>query len=251
MDEKVRETVNSLNASLRGLMPYRLDIVDPKEIKLLDKNARYMSHEMFGTLVANIKRDGALSSIPLCYREPGGTLLALSGNHRVQAATQAGIGQILVMVIDRELTREEQVAIQLSHNAIDGKDDPLMLKQLWDEIKQIDLKLYAGLDSETIKELEKIQFTSIAETRLEYKTITLLFLPEEAEELKLMLQSLDSFFSGDEHYLLSRAHYDEIFNLLLDVKDKYNIVNSPTAFMKMVELAKQALPIEEKPSDRQ
>jgi hypothetical protein len=38
--------------------------------------------------------------------------------------------------------------------------------------------------------------------------------------------------------------------LLLDVKDKYNIVNSPTAFMKIIELARQAMP-EEKSSDRQ
>ncbi|MGD0489249.1 MAG: hypothetical protein ABSB94_18940 [Syntrophorhabdales bacterium] len=155
--------------------------------------------------------------------------------------------QILIMVIDRELTREEQVAIQLSHNAIDGKDDPLMLRQLWDEIKQIDLKLYAGLDSEIIKELEKIQFVSISEARLEYKEMKLLFLPEQSEALRSMLTEIDQVFSADEHYLLSRAHYEAIFNLLLDVKDKCNIVNSPTAFMKIVELAKTALPPQNTP----
>ena len=61
---------------------------------------------------------------------------------------------------------------------------------------------------------------------------------------------MDQVFSADEHYLLSRAHYDTLFELLLDVKDKYNIVNSPTAFMKIIELARQAMP-EEKSSDRQ
>jgi hypothetical protein len=253
MDEKIQATVRALSDQLHetAKTPYTLDVADPSTIKLFDKNARYMSHEMFENLVSNIKRDGGLSSLPLCYREPGGSLLVLSGNHRVQAAAQAGIGQILVMVIDKELTREELVAIQLSHNAIDGKDDPLMLKQLWDEIKQIDLKLYAGLDSETIKELEKIQFVSVSEARLEYKEMKLLFLPEHSEALKSMLAEMDQVFSADEHYLLSRAHYDSLFQLLLDVKDKYNIVNSPTAFMKIVELARQALPGEEKSSDRQ
>jgi hypothetical protein len=137
MDEKIQATVKVLSDRLRetNATPYTLDVADPSAIKLLSKNARYMSHEMFENLVSNIKRDGALSSMPLCYREPDGTLLVLSGNHRVQAAAQAGLKQILVMVIDKELTREEQVAVQLSHNAIDGKDDPPMLKQLWDEIK--------------------------------------------------------------------------------------------------------------------
>jgi hypothetical protein len=246
MDEKVQATVRALSDRLRetNAAPYTIDVADPSAIKLLDKNARYMSHEMFENLVQNIKRDGGLSSLPLCYRDPDGSLLVLSGNHRVQAAAQAGIKQILVMVIDRELTREEQVAVQLSHNAIDGKDDPLMLKKLWDEIKQIDLKFYAGLDSETIKELEKIQFVSISEARLEYKEIKLLFLPEQTATIKELMKDLDALFSSDEYYLLSRAHYDEVFNLLLDVKDKYNIVNSPTAFMKIVELARKAIEAE-------
>ena len=150
----------------------------------------------------------------------------------------------------RGLTREEQVAISSLTTRSTARTDPLMLKQLWDEIQQIDLKLYAGLDSEIIKELEKIQFTSIAEARLDYKQIALLFLPEEASQIKALLEDLDALCSGNEHYLLSRAHYEEVFKLLLDVKDKYNIVNSPTAFMKIVELARQALPIEKKQTRR-
>jgi hypothetical protein len=92
MDEKIRETIKALNDELKAMgTPYTLDVADPKAIKLLNKNARYMSHEMFENLTANIKRDGGLASIPLCYREPDGGLLVLSGNHRVQAAVNAGI----------------------------------------------------------------------------------------------------------------------------------------------------------------
>lgn len=51
--------VEQLNSLLSGMgMPYRVDVVSPKEIKLLDKNARYMSHETFQNLVGNIKRYG-------------------------------------------------------------------------------------------------------------------------------------------------------------------------------------------------
>ena len=242
MDEKIRKTITDLNAHLND-MPYKLDLVDPRVILLLDKNARYMTQEMFENLVNNIKSDRGLSSLPLCYREKDGRLLVLSGNHRVQAAVHAGIEEILVLVIDKELTRQEQVAVQLSHNAIEGRDDPVILKELWDEIEIIDLKMYAGLDSEIIKELEKMEFTSIVEARPDFKHIMLLFLPEEAEQIRKVLSEVDLYFAGEENYILSRRHYDEVFRLLVEIKDTYNIINNPTAFMKIVELARGSLGI--------
>ena len=83
MDEKIQATVKTLNERLRetNTTPYTLDIAEPGSLKLLEKSARYMSHEMFENLVANIKKDRGLSSLPLCYRRPDGSLLVLSGNH--------------------------------------------------------------------------------------------------------------------------------------------------------------------------
>jgi hypothetical protein len=57
---------------------------------------------------------------------------------------------------------------------------------------------------------------------------------------------MDTLCSGDEYYLSSRAHYEEVFQLLLKGEDTYNIINSRTAFMKIIELARQALlPVKE------
>lgn len=246
MDEKVRDTVEQLNSML-GDMPYKLDMVDPKKIKLLDKNARYMSHEMFENLVKNVRRDGALTSLPLCHRHDG-EMTVLSGNHRVQAAVHANIEKILVLVIDRELTRQELVSIQLSHNAIEGKDDPVILKELWSEIEDIDLKLYAGLDTELVNELENMEFVTISETSPDFKSIVFAFLPEEVDQIKTVMEDVDMLFSKDENFILSRKHYEEVFNVLVDVKDQYGIVNNPTAFMKIIEMAKGYMedhPIEE------
>ena len=58
MAEEARQALGELNKKLEGLFPYRLELVNPKEIKLLDKNARYMTNEMFQNLVENIKNDG-------------------------------------------------------------------------------------------------------------------------------------------------------------------------------------------------
>lgn len=237
MEEEIRETLTRLN-SLLGDMPYELDIVDPRDLVLLDKNARYMTHEMFQNLVGNVKRDGALSSIPLCYREKDGRQIVLSGNHRVQAAVHASVPRIIILRIKRELSREEQVAVQLSHNAIEGKDDPVILKELWDEIVTIDLKMYAGLDTELLKDLEKMEFVTIGETPPDFKQMILLFLPEELEQIRKIFDDVDALCAGDENYLLSRRRYDEVFKFFVEVKDRFNIVNNPTAFMKILEMAR-------------
>ena len=132
MAEEIREVLNLLNEKLAGLFPYRLEMATPGELKLLEKNARYMKAEQFQSLVENIKKDGNLSSLPLCYREKDGKLRVLSGNHRVQAGRQAGVEQILVMVVGDEKDSDARLAIQLSHNAIAGQDDLVILKELWE-----------------------------------------------------------------------------------------------------------------------
>ncbi len=111
--EEIKQNLETLNNAL-GHKDYNLDIVNPKEIKLLQKNARYMPQEMFDNLVNNIANDGALTSLPLCHKdEDDDKYIVLSGNHRVQAAVHAGLQQILIIAIKKKLTREETVSIQL------------------------------------------------------------------------------------------------------------------------------------------
>jgi len=239
MEDKVQEVVDQLNAHL-GDGP-KFALVDPKELKLLDKNARYMDKETFDQLTANIRRDGALSSTPFCHMDGSGKMTVLSGNHRVMAAREAGLARIPVMYTDRVLSKGEKIAIQISHNAITGKDDPVILKSLWDELDDIELKMYAGLDSEILKELEKMEFTSISEAHLDVKMVTVAFLPEEAAALREALEQADILFAGEENYVAARSHYESVFAAVAAVKEKYNIVSNPTAFMKLIELARERM----------
>ena len=103
------------------------------ELKLLEKNARYMKGPQFERLVENIRRDGVLTSFPLVHRE-GKALEVISGNHRVSAAIKAGIEESDVIEVTTPLTRQQFVALQLSHNAIAGQDDPNILRSLYDEL---------------------------------------------------------------------------------------------------------------------
>jgi hypothetical protein len=59
-----------------------------------------------------------------------------------------------------------------------------------------------------------------------------------------MARHIDLWLTGDEHYLLSVKHYEEVFRLVTEVKKEYKIVNTPTAFMKIFEMTRER--IEEK-----
>lgn len=102
---------------------------------------------MYLQLVENIKRDKYLSSVPFCwYNKTTKKYLVLSGNHRLKAGIDAGIQKFVVLYTDKDLEKQEQVAIQLSHNAIEGKDDLVILKELWSQVVDVNWKQYIGFD---------------------------------------------------------------------------------------------------------
>lgn len=193
--------LEALNRKIAS-MAYELALVDPKDLKLAKKNARFMKPEKFKSLLSNIKKDGNLCSFPFCYKDEHGTFHVLSGNHRVQAAIQARVDEIFILYRS-DLTESERTAIQLSHNAIEGEDDLMILKELWESIEELDLKVYAGVDSDTIRQLEKIQFSSFSEQRLEYKSISFLFLPEEAQKAQSIFKEIESLYGNDEVFIVS------------------------------------------------
>ena len=89
-------------------METRVIQIDPRELKLLKLNARYMRHEEYQRLVANIKRDGQLTSAPFACKD-GDKYLVLSGNHRTQAAIAAGLKSIpaLLLMMNYLKTRKQ------------------------------------------------------------------------------------------------------------------------------------------------
>jgi hypothetical protein len=152
MDD-LQAKLSELNEQLHDVLPFSLGLFNPHELETLKENARFMRNDTFAQLVSNIKRDKALSSVPLVYAANGSTERpkVLSGNHRVLAAREAGVPFVLSLVIHDEKSAQEQIAIQLSHNAIAGADDLVLLKRLYEEVREIELKSYSGIDEDTIK----------------------------------------------------------------------------------------------------
>ena len=215
---------------------YKIATVDVKNLEFLEKNARYMTAETFQNLVANVKKDGGLSSMPLCWKH-GDKYKILSGNHRCAAAIEAGLQEVTVLYTDKDLSEQEQIAIQLSHNAIDGKDDMAVLKELWDELEDVNLKYYAGLDDKTLEEIEKTSMAALSEVKLNYHSTAFLFLPDELEKLDGDFEQVAKLALANDSAYLNRL---EDFKRLLSAQNKtqssYNVKNSATSLMLILDI---------------
>jgi len=241
MAQEIQVILEELNARLAGKQPYKLYMAKASEIDFLDKNARFMTKEQFESLTRNIKTDGGLTSLPLCYRQESGRLLVLSGNHRLKAAIQAGMEENLVLLIDEPLSKERQIAIQLSHNAISGQDDEQILKELWSEIKDLEASIYSGLSTELIEKLTTIDFSTISEQRPLFKEVALLFLPEEIEEMTAIC---DGILEGAKRKIVFAGRiteYDEVLEGIIAVKQDQKIINSTLAFFAMARVIREYL----------
>ena len=234
---EIQARLDELNGLLGPLLPYKIALLKPSEIEILDKaeNARFMRNDTFGQLVANLKKDKALSSVPLIYTGDGGKK-CLSGNHRVQAAVAAAVPWVICFIIDWVMTAEEQISVQLSHNSLSGEDDLQVLKRLYDQVQQIDLKAYSGLDEDTIKQLASISYNPISEPRLKFKAISFLFLPAEVEEIKALAAETDKALRDKETYVFRFQDYEEFFKLLVEAKGKLTITNSAVAILELMRI---------------
>jgi hypothetical protein len=225
-------------------LPVRVEEINLKEwidsgrLKFLELNARFMKSEEFGGLVANIKRDGRLTSIPLAAINKDKSYSILSGNHRVKAALKAEAYDAFVMFTDKEMTKAERTARILSHNSISGQDDPAILKQMYSSIDEVDWKKYAKLDDHTLKTLEAITIASLNEARPEFRVVTMTFLPSEIDRVKEIFEEAKRLIAG-EAWLVPIKDYDRALTEIEESGAAYGVKNFAVSFMKMLDIVER------------
>lgn len=220
---------DEVTTGVPGLNP-RMETRDPRGLTLLEVNAHFMTKEKFDALVDNVRRDGVLTSVPLVYADPDtGVELVLSGNHRTRAAVEAGLQEIPVLVIDQKLSRQQQVAIQLSHNSIFGEDDPDTLAMLYEELDDVDWRTYSGLDDKVLDLLDDPTAVPFAEANLTYQTVQLVFLPPEKEVAEQALFEVKKLHGISDMWLAAMSQYEPTLTALESVRGAYSIGNVATA----------------------
>lgn len=220
-----------------------LQIVNPKDLVFLKENARYFKRETFRQLRENIQNDQKLSSVPLCYKLEDGKYEIISGNHRVRASIDAGLEKILVLVITEELSKSKRIAMQLSHNALVGEDDESILASLWEQIDSINDRLYAGLDSNAIKELsDDIEFVNFSTPQVSTHLVTFAFSDGETERLSQIVDELENAVKKSAFVLVGmKEQYEPFMKIVADIKHAEKIKDSSLAMVKLLSIAEEYL----------
>lgn len=220
-----------------GIMETEIIKINPRDIKLLEVNARNMKPEEYQKLIANIKKDGQLTSVPFCFYNENKQIEVLSGNHRVMASIDAGLDEIEVMLCKDKLSKDQALAIQLSHNSISGQDDEELLRKLYGELQSLEFKEYSGLTDEFINFCKEVE-NDFKVPNLSYQAFNLLFLPEEINEIKDTLLIISSLINNN-YLLANMKDYDKYLETTTTISKCLNIKNPSTTFLAMIRLAKE------------
>ena len=217
---------------------FKIKEVELSKIDLIEKNARFMTNDTFMQLVSNIKRDGQLSSVPFVVEKENGRFVVVSGNHRVQAAKQAGLVKANVMYVHEDnITNDEIRAIQLSHNSIEGQDDPEILRQLLDEIQDVAMKEYAHISREILDGAGDLNYT-IELPNNEMVPVTLMFVDTSKVQFDELMEKLDTFTPREleNMTIMDREYLTRLNEVSNKVQQKYKIKAQALSICKMVEL---------------
>lgn len=220
---------------------WKQELVD---IKLIDEstiNANMMSNKEFSQLKKNIAKGGCSSSITM-YQKEDGRFTIISGHHRFRACKDVGVLKIPSLYCRvSELTNDEILATQISHNSLHGSDDKAVLKKMFDEISSMDFKEFCFIDT---SELEAISTMSDSITPVqEHYKVSLILYKKDAKLLEDLLQIVNTDKKDNDMVILSAGEEgeDEMLEALTAVKDKYKLLASGVAFSKILDLAMEAL----------
>lgn len=212
---------------------------DPRTLTLLEKNARTMPEREFKQMVENIRRDGALLGAVLTHVRDGKEVV-LSGNHRTKASIAAGLAEITWIRILSPIDDARAVGIQLSQNALVGRDDQNILRELYESLDVLDQK-YSGLTDTDLGLLDDPDFEKLRIGPPKYEEVVLAFLPEDREEFQTELESLTKRTKAKRIYMARYADYEAFFQTMLRTKDVRDVTNDAVSIAVMIELAKERL----------
>lgn len=234
----IREKLDDVN---KLIAPYKLAYVSPTEDCIpLERNAHYMDKDIFDRLVENVAEDGFLSQLPFgMKRDEDGKYLMLSGNHRLKAAIKAKLDYILILYID-ETDKDTQLGYQLSHNALVGKDDRQMLKEIYSEIQSLEKKEFSGLNGLEFVDVQKISTPAINDGDIEITEMKFMFVESRANNIKNVLDNLEKL-QIDENSSIIVGSFEAYIKLTQEVKKRYQIKSRSVAFSKMIDICEAYL----------
>lgn len=217
-----------------------LVLVDADKLWEQDENARTMPRNMFNQLTQNVTDRGGLESVPFCALTAKAVEI-VSGHHRIRSLRAAknkkpSISMQIPILLDTTgLTRSDIRAKQLAHNSIEGTDDPQMLKQIYLQIDDANLRLQAFIDESKLDLQigEKAQITPLS-AGFTFEHVKLFFLPHQLEDFEKALDTLEG--TEDKVYLADHKSWSAFRKAINKIMAKEDIRSVGTALGRMSEI---------------
>ncbi len=229
---------------------WKLSLVDIELIDEADENANQMSDEDFQRLVKNIRK-GGLSSVVGCVKI-GERYKLFSGHHRVRACKVLRYKKIPVIYKEEaEMQgKDEFIATQLSHNSLHGEDDKGILKRLFEQIKSIDFKVFAHINTDDFPKTDIYSVSFGIEK--EMFSVSVVLYRSQMSELANILSMTDAELKENDVVLLADGATNEKLFLALmgEIGKQYKIKSPSVRFSKILELAKKAVDDESRNNKR-
>lgn len=220
---------------------WKYDKVDINLIDEAEMNANEMTGEDFATLCDNIGKSG-LSSVPCCYKKDNGRYVMISGHHRLRACKKLHYAKMGILWCDEiDLTKDEIIAIQLSHNSLHGQDNTSILKKLFEQIQSVDFKKFAHIN---IDEVAPVSTDGISVFALKENFVfTIILYPNSFENLDELYGDIREQAKKSDTLILAHQEDNEMSLLKLqqDIGNQFNIKSPSITFAKLLELAKERL----------
>lgn len=216
--------------------------LEPSEI-----NANEMSEKEFKRLVENIRISGGLSSAIGCYKKKDSDKYVIfSGHHRYKAALELRYTEVPVIYADEaDLSNDEILALQLSHNSLHGDDNKNILKKMFAEIQSIEFKDMAYID---MSEVAPIDTTGVSfSMESEHYSLSLILYKKDLQNLESLLGLVNEAKEKHDIVILADGANDneeDFLKLLTEIRKKYQVRALNVAFSKFLELANNQMQVE-------
>lgn len=206
-----------------------------------DMNANEMTGEDFAQLCDNIGKSG-LSSVPSCYKKENGRFVMISGHHRLRACKKLHYKNIgILYCLESELSKDEIIAIQLSHNSLHGHDNTSILKKLFEQIQSVDFKQFAHVN---VDEIPPVNTEGISVFALKENFVfTVVLYPDSFDSLDELFGDIREQASKSDALILANEKENErlLLQLQTEIGKQYDIKSPSISFAKLLELANERL----------
>lgn len=220
---------------------WKYDKVDINLIDEAELNANEMTGEDFASLYDNIGKSG-LSSVPCCFKKATGRYGMISGHHRLRACKKLHYKSIGILWCDEsELSKDEIIAIQLSHNSLHGQDNISILKKLFEQIRSIEYKKFAHIN---IDELNPVSAEGISVFALKENFVfSVILYPNSFSHLDELYGDIREQAKKCDALVLAEQEGNEklLLQLQSEIGSQFDIKSPSITFAKLLELAYERL----------